>query len=109
MNKRQRTQISKLGGALRAALDDGMPLVELMKLIEGTTTQLVNLRDDEQDKLDNMPESLASSDKGDAMQEAIDNLDCAIVELEGIDPDEEDHEEVGRAVEAALDYLSELE
>lgn len=40
------------------------------------------MQETEQDKLDNMPESLHESERGDAMQAAIDNLESAASSLE---------------------------
>lgn len=49
------------------------------------------MMDEENDKLDNMPEGLQESERGDAMQEAIDNLESAFSSLED-----------------AIDYLNEI-
>lgn len=46
---------------------------------------LTSARDDEQDYLDNMPESLQGGEKGELAQAAIDALDEAIDALEGVD------------------------
>lgn len=49
------------------------------------------MQETEQEKLDNMPESLQESERGDAMQAAIDNLESAASSLE-----------------EAIDYLNEI-
>lgn len=49
------------------------------------------MQETEQDKLDNMPESLQESERGDVMQAAIDNLESAASSLED-----------------AIDYLNEI-
>lgn len=49
------------------------------------------MRDDEECKFDNMPESLQESERGDVMQAAIDNLESAASSLE-----------------EAIDYLNEI-
>lgn len=49
------------------------------------------MRDDEECKFDNMPESLQESERGDAMQAAIDNMESAASSLE-----------------EAIDYLNEI-
>ena len=47
--------------------------------------------EEEQDKYDNMPEGLQESERGEAMQEAIDNLESA-----------------SSSLEEAIDYLNEI-
>ena len=49
------------------------------------------MQEDETEKLDNMPESLQESERGEAMQEAIDNLESA-----------------SSCLEEAIDYLNEI-
>lgn len=49
------------------------------------------MRDDEECKFDNMPEGLQESERGEAMQEAIDNLESA-----------------SSSIEEAIDYLNEI-
>lgn len=47
--------------------------------------ELSNIRDDLQDRYDNLPENFQYSENGEMMQERIDNLDSAISDLESID------------------------
>ena len=54
-------------------------------LIEEAKELLEQARDEEQEYLDNMPESFQSGDKGSAAQEAIDALETAISDLDSID------------------------
>lgn len=49
------------------------------------------MMDEEQDKFDNMPEGLQESERGEAMQEAIENLESA-----------------SSSLEEAIDYLNEI-
>jgi hypothetical protein len=65
MNKQRRAEITK-------AVD----------MIEAGKAILENVRDEEQDTFDNMPESLQGGEKGTAMEEAVSNLDEAISNLE---------------------------
>ena len=58
--------------------------------VEGTIDSLVSelesLRDEQQERLDNMPEQLQeSSSSGEMLRERIDNLESAISDLESID------------------------
>lgn len=50
--------------------------------LDGTISDIENLRDETQDKLDNMPEQLQSSGSGETLQERIDTLDNVIQDLE---------------------------
>lgn len=53
-------------------------LQEIEAKITGLREQIESLQSDEQDALDNLPESLQNGDRGSAMQEAIDALDSAM-------------------------------
>ena len=57
--------------------------------------ELSNIKDDVQSSLDNMPEGLQEGDTGQLLQERIDNLDCAISDLEAIDYDSIKEGELG--------------
>lgn len=48
------------------------------------------LRDEEQDCLDNMPESLQNGEPGQAAAEAVDKLEEAIVAIETLESDADD-------------------
>lgn len=73
-------------------------------------SQLEGIRDETQDKFDNMPDGLQQGDTGQMLEERVSAIDDVISELEGIDLDfdeddvtfdkEEDRE---RAIEAAKD------
>lgn len=51
-------------------------------MLEEAKSILENCRDEEQDALDNMPESLQESERGQKMEEYIDQLDNAISSVE---------------------------
>lgn len=57
----------------------------LEEFISIITEELEELRDETQDRLDNMPESLQYSDTGQLLQERIDECDSLISDFEGID------------------------
>ena len=63
---------------------------QIMDELERLKEAIDCLRDEEQDCYDNLPESLQYSEKGERMEEAIDNLESAFGSLE-----------------EAIDYLSE--
>ena len=54
-------------------------------------SNIETMMEEEQDKLYNMPESLQESERGEAMQEAIENLESA-----------------SSSIEEAIDYLNEI-
>jgi len=60
MNKTRRAEINALISDLQSAKD-----------------RAKSIRDEEQEYLDNMPESLQSSERGEAAQEAVSNLEYA--------------------------------
>jgi hypothetical protein len=80
MNANQRKQISKLSAALGAI--DFTDYNAALAVVEQVLGDIESLRDEEQDKYDNMPESLQGSDRVDAMQEGITYLDDAASALE---------------------------
>ncbi len=61
MNKARRISITKIADSLQALKSD-----------------VESIQSEEQDAYDNLPESLQDSERGDRMQEAIDNLDDAM-------------------------------
>ena len=65
------------------------------------------VRDDLQDRLDNMPEGLQQGDIGQLLQERIDCLESAISDLESIDFDLEDDEEMDEDKE--IEYRVQIE
>jgi len=73
---------------------------------------LQELRDQCQDSLDNMPESLQYSPTGEMLQERIDACDSAESDIEGLDVDlydENDYEDEDEAAEALDDILQNCE
>lgn len=60
-------------------------LEELDALREEIREQLAAVRDEEQEALENMPESLQESEKGEQMQEYIDTMENVTGELDLLD------------------------
>ena len=60
-------------------------LEQLDALREEIRERLEDIRDDEQDAFDNMPESLQESERGEQMQEYIDIMENVTSELDLID------------------------
>ncbi len=58
---------------------------DLRTSLEDLKTQVEEIREEEQGKLDGMPESLQGSEKGQAMESAISELDAAIDSITNLD------------------------
>lgn len=72
---------------------------------------LTDIKDELQDRLDNMPESLQQGDTGQLLQDRIDAIDSAISDLENIYFEDEDYDEdcEGRYQEEIDSALSNIE
>lgn len=57
---------------------------EVMTKLEELKEQLDYILSDEQEAFDNLPESLQDSERGNAMSEAIDNLEYAMSSIEEV-------------------------
>lgn len=56
-------------------------LVKISEQVEELSSDIERIRDGEEEKLDNIPESLQDSNKAEAFQEVIDFLDDALTSL----------------------------
>lgn len=59
-------------------------IAEAVALLEQAKGILETARDEEQEALDAMPDALRESERGQAMEAAYDNLDCACAELDSV-------------------------
>ena len=59
-------------------------LGDVVNTIDEAISQIEDVRDDEQDAFDNMPEGLQCSKSGDSMQAAIDDMDEIISDLTAV-------------------------
>lgn len=57
---------------------------EILVKLSDIQNDIECISEDEQEAFDNLPESLQYSERGDNMQEAIDNLDYALSSLEEV-------------------------
>lgn len=48
---------------------------EVIKKLESCKSELIDIKDEEQQSFDNLPESLQDSDKGETMQDVVDAID----------------------------------
>ena len=72
MNNARRKILNNANDIVREAL---AKLSEALEMVEG-------VRDDEQDSLDNIPENLWGSERYEKSEEAVDNLESVISEIE---------------------------
>ena len=70
---------------------------EIESMLSDLQEFILEINDDEQEAFDNMPESLQYSERGEAMEEAISNLDDAYSALDGILDDCRDYLEEAMA------------
>jgi predicted nucleic acid-binding Zn-ribbon protein len=75
MNQARRRQLSAIARKLQSLKEQAGALA----------TELESVRDDEQEAYDNLPESVQDGDRGDAMQDAITNIEEAISAAESGD------------------------
>lgn len=54
----------------------------IIEQLESIRAQIENIRDDEQDCIDNMPENLQGSERCETAEAAVENLDLAIEPFE---------------------------
>lgn len=64
--------------------------------IEGIKSDLEQLQQDTQEKLDNMPEGLKDADTGQLLQERIDGVESLISDIDGLDYSEPEADDVKR-------------
>lgn len=76
MNNKRRKQI----GAVRVAIEEAKAKLN----IEDIIAQIEEIRDEEQDSFDNMPENLQQSEKGQASETAIQALSDACDNLQSL-------------------------
>ena len=62
-------------------------LKDAVSMIGAAKNIVEEIRDEEQDSLDNLPEALSDGPRGEKMEEAIDLLDSAVSNLESAEED----------------------
>lgn len=99
MNNVRRNKIQKLIkelGKIETSFDSS--------ILNGCITSLEDIKNDEEEAFDNMPEGLQYSSRGIDSEAAIENLDGALEYLEEID-EIEDMEEIKTNISMAIDCL----
>lgn len=111
MNKQQRKTLSNATSALSAFADADhcleMGPAATRDAIEVARSVFEDMAAEEEEKLDNMPESLRDGEKGAAMEEAKDALEMAAQELDSIhipdQPEEGWQDDVAEVIQSAID------
>lgn len=115
MNKARRKQLSDLSTLISGLISDlnneDVSWPDTKKVIDDHHSTAEGIRDDEQEYLDNMPESLSSGEKGETAQNAIDAIERAMDKLESAstaaDDESPDLEEITNELQEAVDELDE--
>ena len=82
---------------------------DLKEEIEAITNELDMLKDEQQERLDNMPEHLQeSSSSGELLSRRIESVDEMISELEGIDTEIDEEKETDETDEDYTERINEL-
>ena len=106
--------------AIQENISDAKPqsLGELLEMRDDWVNDINELRDETQEKLDNMPDGLRESDSGQVLQERVDALESWASDIENADiPNEEDvdavspddDDPIADAIQTALEELQSLE
>lgn len=59
-------------------------LEDVVSRLEGCMSDLEFIKEEEQEAYDNLPESIQYSERGDAMQENVDDIDYVISDLDQV-------------------------
>lgn len=65
-------------------------LEDVLDRLQGCMTDLEYIKEEEQEAYDNLPESLQYSEKGEQMQENVDDIDYVISDLDSVNNSLED-------------------
>lgn len=78
MNKLRRKEIKEQIGKLQVLKDEiDEQMVEFSEKLDEVKSEIDRLYEEEEECYDNLPESLQEGERGEAMQEAMDNLENA--------------------------------
>ena len=103
MNKFRRAQLRTLAATLSQ-----IESVQERDMLEDCIGTLEDIRYDEEEYFENMPENLQGSTRGYAAEEAIDNMDQAIESLnDALDADENEDflDDIGTAIQYIWDCI----
>ena len=96
MNKQRRKELNILGSKIKKVKNQD-EIYECIGILE-------NIRDDEQDYYDNIPENLQCSQRAEDSEQAIENMEEALELLEGL-YGEEEFDESSIELEDVIEYI----
>ena len=118
MNKTRRNAITKIIDSIqdaratiqaeRTTYADWETVVRKLEDLIPDVASVEEIRDEEQEPFDNLPEGLQSSERGNAMEEAISNLDSAIDGINELSDKFEDAPEENLSPDELDVFLGEL-
>lgn len=85
MNNARRKKLEVAADYLRDALADRADVEKARALAEKAKNIIDDMRDEEQDSYDNLPESFQFGDRGRQMEENIMNMESAMDEIDELD------------------------
>ena len=110
MNNNRRREIRKVIKSLdniKSMIKNNGCDDKIRRMIDDCCSDLMSIQMDEQDSFDNMPESLQYSERGDRMQENIDNLDECMDMIDGIE-NETDLDEINDIIDSIIEELNDI-
>ena len=96
MNKQRRKALDAIREDITV-----LPFSDALAALDDCKAKLEELRDEEQDAFDNMPEGLQYSEKGEMAEAAVENLEMAMSEIEELTAITEKLDEVIGYIEEA--------
>lgn len=109
MNKQQRKIVSANIRILEAILEkgEGINVEEFKQDLDDVRSEIEIMKDEEQDKYDNLPESLQWSERADQYLEAVESLEDAYGEIDCA-CEASDWEEMKTCIESTIEKLEEV-
>lgn len=103
MNNKRRNELNGFRDELLNAID-----VECMlDMIESLSFDISSIKDDEEDALENLPESLLDSERGEGMQENVEDIELISDYLEDIKKSLSDVKDVMDTIDAKIKEIIE--
>lgn len=85
MNKIRRKKLEQASDLLYEALQCRADVQKATDLAEKAKNIIDDMRDEEQDAFDNLPDGFQTGDRGQQMEENIMNMDSAVCEIDELD------------------------
>lgn len=110
MNKERRKTAERIQTDLQTQLTEleQLDITNIKMRIEELKGELENLKDEEDDAYNNLPESFQNGEKGEAMQEAINNLDTIIGEVDEVYSGLDHIDELTSVLTDAIEHINDV-